>query len=328
MDLNKFKNDIFLIDNDDQFNQLAIKLFKHQSQENLIYKKYIELLNKDVNNIVSIEEIPFLPIETFKNNKVLCRNKSAQKVFISSGTTMGERSKHHIESIRFYEKSIQLSFERTFGSIDNYTIFCLTPEKKEEGQSSLIYMCNYLVKESRCPSSGFYWKKQNQLKKEIICAQEKKKPFILIGLSFLILDFAQRFEPNLKRGIVIETGGMKNYKKEIKKEQLYDILKQKFNLAHIGSEYSMTELLSQSYSKKEGEFQEPPWKKILLRDYNNPLKILTKKNSTGPINIIDLANTHSCAFIATNDVGRKNDNYFNVLGRLNNSLIRGCNNMI
>ncbi len=328
MDLKKFKNDIFLIRKDSEFNNLALKLFKYQSKKNKSYKKYIELLNIDPETINSIEKIPFLPIELFKENKILCKDIKYEKIFLSSGTTTKKRSSHYIESIQFYEKSIKKSFEKTFGKINDYTIFCITPSYQKENTSSLVHMCKYLINNSNCPNSGFYYNDYNTLIKKIKTTQKKKKKFILIGLSFAILDLAEKKEINLNNGIVIETGGMKSSKKEISKDELYINLKKKFKIKEIGSEYSMTELLSQSYSSTKGQFIPPPWKKILIREQNNPLKLTTKEMTTGGINIIDLANIHSCAFIATNDLGKKEKNYFYVLGRYNNSSIRGCNNLL
>ena len=329
MDLKKFKNDIFLIREDSEFNNLALKLFKYQSKKNKSYKKYIELLNINPETINSVEQIPFLPIDIFRKNKILCENIKYEKIFLSSGTTTTTtRSRHYIESIQFYEKSIKKSFEKAFGQINDYTIFCITPNHQQENTSSLIHMCEYLIHNSNCPNSGFYYNDHNNLIKKIKTTQKKKKKFILIGLSFGILDFANKKEIDLNDGIVIETGGMKSVKKEISKDELYANLKERLKIEKIGSEYSMTELLSQSYSSTKGQFIPPPWKKILIREQNNPLKLTTKEMTTGGINIIDLANTHSCAFIATNDLGKKEKNYFYVLGRYDNSSIRGCNNML
>ena len=328
MDLQKFKNDIFLIKNSLEFNALALKLFKYQYKKNIYYNSYVNLLRKPIESIDSIEKIPFIPIEMFKEKTILCENISTEKKFLSSGTTTNKKSKHYIESIKLYEKSIKLSFEAHFKPIDHYTIFCLTPEHTEKNESSLIHMCNYLIKESNCSDSGFYHEENKKLITKIQIAQQKKKPFIIIGLSFLILEFAQKNPINLHGGIIIETGGMKKKHIEIPKAELYQILKEKMMIKQIASEYSMTELLSQSYSIKDGRFTSPPWKKILIRDPNNPLRIINETSISGGINIIDLANTHSCAFIATNDLGKIGKNYFSVLGRMDNSSIRGCNNLL
>ena len=328
MDLKKFKNDIFLVKSEQGFNQLSLKLFKHQSKKNGYYKDYIKLLNINPEKINSVDKIPFLPIELFKEGKILCDNVNYEKIFLSSGTTDSKRSHHYIESLKFYEKSIKKSFEIIFGPINRYTIFCLTPKFTNKNSSSLIHMCEYLIKKSNCSNSGFYLDNYNLLSKKIKTNQKNKKKFLLIGLSFAVLDFATKNKINLANGIVLETGGMKNLKKEIIKEELYSVLQKKMNIKTVGSEYGMTELLSQSYSLKKGQFSSPPWKKILIREINNPLKLVKTNMVTGGINIIDLANIHSCAFIATNDLGRKEGEHFYVLGRLDNVSIRGCNNML
>ena len=328
MDLNKFKEDIFKINSTNEFNKLSLELFYFQYKHNKHYKDFVDLLGIKVKDVKSINEIPFFPIELFKEKKILCQGISYEKIFHSSGTTTDKKSKHYIESVKFYEKSIRRSFEIEFKNIKSYSIFCLTPEYKTNNKSSLIHMCNYLIKESGCTNSGFYYNKYEKLIEKIEISKRKNKPFIIIGLSFLLLDFAIKHKINLNGGIVLETGGMKKENVEYTKDELYEILRDRFSIKNIGSEYSMTELLSQSYSNKKGKFHSPPWKKILIRNINNPLKIVNKNNITGGINIIDLANIHSCAFIATNDLGKKQGEYYQVLGRMNNSLIRGCNNLI
>ena len=328
MDLNKFKEELFKINSTKKFNDLSLQLFKFQYKENKYYKSFVDLLKIKPDEVKSISKIPFFPIELFKEKKILCNNFKYKKIFHSSGTTTDLKSKHYIESISFYEKSILESFEKRFKAINNYSIFCLTPKHTKKNKSSLIHMCNYLIKKSGCINSGFYHKNYSELIKKIEISKKNKKPFIIIGLSFLLLDFALKHKINLNGGTILETGGMKKNDSEFTKEELYDILRKKFSLKEIGSEYSMTELLSQSYSLKKGELSPPPWKKILIRDINNPLQIIKQNNITGGINIIDLANIHSCAFIATNDLGKKTNKSFYILGRLNNSLIRGCNNLI
>ena len=326
MDISNFKKKIFEISNKQEFEKLALELFNYQINNNKFYQKYCDLLNFNINRVKVIEDIPFLPIEFFKTEKILCKNIHHSHVFYSSGTSSEIKSKHYIDDIKFYEKNSAYCFEKFWGNIDDYIFFCLTPNKIEAPNSSLVHMCDFFIKSSKKSASGFYLNNYEKLKEEIQKAQCNKKPFILIGLSFAILDLAENNKFDLGGGYLIETGGMKNKKKEMVRENLYEILKEKFNLNSIQSEYGMTELLSQSYSYKNGEFESPPWKKILIREITNPLKI--NNTTTGGINIIDLSNINSCAFIATSDYGKISNNNFKVLGRLQNSSMRGCNTMI
>ena len=326
MDLFNFKKKIFQISNSNDFEKMAIELFNYQVSHNTFYKKYCDLINCSSSKVHHIEQIPFLPIEFFKTEKILCRNNSPNHFFLSSGTTSQKKSKHYIDCIKFYEKTISLCFENFWGKLNNYRFFCLTPQKKDAPNSSLVHMCDFFVTKTKNLESGFYLNNLEKLNQDIIKSQKKQQPFILIGLSFAILDFAEKYNINLSGGHVIETGGMKNRREEMIRENFYKILKEKFKIKSIQSEYGMTELLSQSYSLKNGEFESPPWKKILIRDKQNPLKI--NNDSTGGINIIDLTNIHSCAFLATEDFGSICNNKFKVLGRLKNSSLRGCSTMI
>ena len=326
MDISNFKKKIFEISNKQEFEKLALELFNYQINNNKFYKKYCDLLGFNTNTIKAIEDIPFLPIEFFKTEKILCNNIHHSHIFYSSGTSSEVKSKHYIDDIKFYEKNSAYCFKKFWGNIDDYIFFCLTPNKNEAPNSSLVHMCDFFIKSSNKTASGFYLNNYEKLKVEIQKAQRNKSQFILIGLSFAILDLAEKNKFDLAGGQLIETGGMKNKKKEMVRENLYDILKEKFNLNSIQSEYGMTELLSQSYSYKNGEFESPPWKKILIREITNPLKI--NNATTGGINIIDLSNIHSCAFIATSDYGKISNNKFKVLGRLQNSSMRGCNTML
>ncbi len=326
MDLLNFQKKIFQISNEKDFEKMAIELFNYQVNHNIFYKKYCDLLNCNISKITTIEQIPFMPIEFFKTEKILCKNITPNHFFLSSGTTSEKKSKHYINCLNFYEKTISLCFEKFFGKINNYRFFCLTPKKKSAPNSSLVHMCDFFVKKTKNLKSGFYLNNKKNLLYNINQSQKNNEPFILIGLSFAILDFAEKYNPDLKGGYVIETGGMKNRREEMIRENLYEKLKEKFNIQSIQSEYGMTEILSQSYALKNGEFESPPWKKVLIRDKQNPLKI--NNFSTGGINIIDLANIHSCAFLATEDFGKINKNKFQVLGRLKNSSLRGCSTMI
>jgi len=326
MDLFNFKKKIFQISKSNDFEQMAIELFNYQVKHNVFYSKYCELLNYSISEIRTLEQIPFMPIDFFKTEKILCQNVEPSHFFLSSGTTSQKKSKHYVECLNFYEKTISLCFERFWGKINNYRFFCLTPNIKEAPNSSLVYMCNFLVKKTTNLGSGFYLNNTGKLLSDITNSKKNNQPFILIGLSFAILDFAEKYNLDLNGGYVIETGGMKNIREEMVRENFYKILKERFKINSIQSEYGMTELLSQSYSLENGEFESPPWKKIFIRDKQNPLKI--NNFSTGGINIIDLSNIHSCAFLATEDFGVVSNNKFKVLGRLKNSSLRGCSTMI
>ena len=326
MDSTYFKNKIYKISSERQFKKIAIKLFNFQFKNNLFYKKYCDALKVNAESINKIEEIPFLPIEFFKTEKVLCENIKSSHHFLSSGTTSDIKSVHYVECLNFYERNILNCFEAFWGDSSKYCFLCLTPNKKNAPNSSLVHMCEFLINHTKKNGSGFYFQNYNALESQIKFCQKNDQPFIIFGLGFAILDFSEKSKVNLNKGFVIETGGMKNKRKEMIREELYEILKNKFNINYIQSEYGMTELLSQSYSMKDGNFKSPPWKKVLIRDKHNPLKI--NNNNTGGINVIDLSNIHSCAFIETQDLGRLNKNYFEVLGRLENTTLRGCNNLI
>tara|TARA_B100001758_G_scaffold174714_1_gene151590 strand:+ start:276 stop:1256 length:981 start_codon:yes stop_codon:yes gene_type:complete len=326
MDLLNFKKKIFHISSSSEFEKMAIELFNYQVAHNIFYKKYCYLLNCYPSQVSSIDQIPFMPIEFFKTERILCQNTNSNHFFLSSGTTSQKKSKHYINCLKFYEKTISLCFENFWGKINNYRFFCLTPNKKEAPNSSLVHMCDFFVRKTKNLDSGFYLKNTEKLLYEINKSKRNNQPFIIIGLSFAILDFAEKHSVDLNGGHIIETGGMKNRRKEMIREDFYKILKEKFKIQSIQSEYGMTELLSQSYSLKNGEFKSPPWKKVMIRDKQNPLKI--NNLSSGGINIIDLSNIHSCAFLATEDFGRISNDKFKVLGRLKNSSLRGCSTMI
>tara|TARA_B100000902_G_scaffold396419_1_gene457357 strand:- start:1042 stop:2019 length:978 start_codon:yes stop_codon:yes gene_type:complete len=325
MNLNYLKN-IFQIQTENQFNELALKLFTHQYKNNPVYSKYIHLLNYNIENIKEYTQIPFLPIEFFKSHKIILRDKKHETIFLSSGTTNNIQSKHYIVDLNIYRQSILNNFQIFFGSPNEFIFFCLTPDYKNYPNSSLSFMSNELIKKSGNNLSGFYLNKEDELLKKISKCQIEKRKFILFGLSFEILNFAEKHKPSLEGGIVIQTGGTKKNNKHLLQEELHLKLKLLFNIDSIYSEYGMAELLSQSYFIKD-EFETPPWKKIIIRDKINPIKI-EKKNKRGCINIIDLANIHTCAFIATNDFGYLTNNGFNIVGRAQNASERGCNLMV
>ena len=319
------QSDIFNIKNEEEFEKIALQLFNYQIINNPIYKNYAQLvLKKKIPK--NIYEIPFLPIDFFKSNEVICKNKNVETIFLSSGTG-GDRSKHLISDTELYKQSFLKSFELFYGDVSQYCILSLLPNYREQGASSLVYMVDELIKESKNKFSGFYLNNYKKLADTIKVLEEKNQKTILFGVTYALLDFAEQFPTKLKSTIIVETGGSKGKRKEYIKEELHNILKQSFHLENIHSEYGMTELLSQSYSKSNGVFKSPPWKKIIIRDTHDPFSIV-ETNKTGGINIIDLANIHSCPFIATQDLGKTfEDGTFSIMGRFDNSDLRGCNQL-
>ena len=325
LDLIKFeKNKLFKLNSTYNFNQKAIEIFNFQYNNNSVYSQYCKLINVNAKSIKRIKDIPFLPIQFFKNYTVSSYNKHTHS-FKSSGTG-GKRSVHHIKDINIYIESFTQCFEENFGSINNTVFLGLLPSYIEQGNSSLIYMVDYLIQKSNRKESGFYLNDYKKLYDLILKLEKSEKKIILIGVSYALLDFIDNFSLKTKNLVIIETGGMKGRRKEITREELHDKLKRGFNSNNIKSEYGMTELLSQAYSNTNGIFKSPPWLKILVREINDPLYV--KSHGKGALNFIDLANVNSCSFIASDDIGEVyRDSSFKVLGRLSNSEIRGCNLM-
>ena len=323
-DLIKFEKKLFKSSSTYNFNQKAIEIFKFQYNNNSVYSQYCDLINVDVKSIREIKDIPFLPIQFFKNYTVSSYHKHTHS-FKSSGTG-GKRSVHYIKDINIYIQSFTQCFEKNFGSINNTVFLGLLPSYIEQGNSSLIYMVDYLIQKSNRKESGFYLNDYKKLYELILKLEKSEKKIILIGVSYALLDFIENFSLNTENLIIIETGGMKGRRKEITREELHDKLKKGFNSNNIKSEYGMTELLSQAYSNTNGIFKSPSWLKVLARDINNPLSV--NLQGKGALNFIDLANINSCSFIASDDIGEVyQDSSFKVLGRLSNSEIRGCNLM-
>ena len=324
--IEKVKSKIFNINNDAEFENLALELFHYQMENNPVYAPYATLILKGEtpNNIF---EIPFLPIEFFKKEQVICKGKGIDEIFISSGTK-GEKSKHLVSDIPLYKTSYIKTFQQFYGNIQDYCILALLPNYQEREGSSLIYMADDLIAKSKHPQSGFYLDNLAELTDTITELEGKGQKIILFGVTYALLDLAKEFPQKLEHTIIMETGGMKGKRKELLKEEIHAILKTAFTTKNIHSEYGMTELLSQAYSKGNGLFESPNWMKIFIRDVNDPLSIL-ENNKTGGINIIDLANIYSCPFIDTQYLGKVNENStFSVLGRFENSDVRGCNLLI
>ena len=319
-------NKMFDIKNYQEFEKQCVQLFEFQMDNNPVYSTYAEIILKG-RTPRNIKEIPFLPIEFFKSEQIICQGHKIEEIFLSSGTT-GDQSKHLVSDLSIYESSFRKAFQLFYGDITEYCVLSLLPNYREREGSSLIYMVDDLIKSSQHPKSGFYLNDYERLSETILELEQDGQKTILFGVSYALLDLANQFPQQLKNTIIMETGGTKGKRKELLKEELHKILKSAFNLRNIHSEYGMTELLSQSYSKGDNIFKTPPWKKILIRDINDPLSILGD-NKTGGINIIDLANIYSCPFIATQDLGKiYGDGTFSVLGRFDNSDVRGCNLLI
>ena len=319
---------IFEINTPTAFKSLALDTFKFQYQNNKIYRDFCTHLGKNADNVESVSQIPFLPIGFFKSKKIFCGNADPEMLFESSGTTGSITSKHHIKDSSLYQQSYLRAFEHFYGPIGNYCVLALLPSYLERTGSSLVYMVNDFIARSNSAESGFYLNDIAALRKKLIALNAKKTKVLLIGVSFALLDMAENQELKLPNTIVMETGGMKGRKKEMIREELHAVLKKGFGTTRIHSEYGMTELLSQAYSQGQGVFKAPPWMKVLIRDPEDPLT-LQSPNKTGGVNIIDLANLWSCSFIATQDLGKIHESgSFEILGRFDNSDIRGCNLMV
>jgi phenylacetate-coenzyme A ligase PaaK-like adenylate-forming protein len=286
------------------------------------------LLFKNPSDTKRIEDIPFLPIQFFKTHQVITGEKEPHIIFSSSGTTGSTTSKHYVHDLKLYEQSFTKAFELQYGQPTDYVILGLLPSYLERTGSSLIYMVNHFIKHSPHPESNFYLNNLEELYKTLQSLESQGKKTLLIGVSFALLDFVEQYQLRLNHTIVMETGGMKGRRTELVRAELHEQLCQGFGVDCIHSEYGMTELLSQAYSKENGVFECPPWMKIVIRDTEDPLTILPP-NKNGGINIIDLANLNSCAFIATQDLGKLHHNgSFEVIGRFDHSDVRGCNLMV
>ncbi len=305
-----------------------LEVFRFQYQHNEVYRRFAALTGRTPEKVRRVEEIPFLPVEMFKNYQVVSAGPPYDAVFRSSGTTGMAFSRHYVKNLVLYRESFLRGFEMFYGPVSQYVILALLPSYLEREGSSLVYMVSELIRRSGKAESGFYLKNTEDLIRQMEKSERAGQKTVLIGVSFALLDLAETVRMNLKHTIVMETGGMKGRRKEITRMELHEKLMEAFGVDVIHSEYGMTELLSQAYSKGEGKFRTPPWMKILIRDSEDPLAYLPA-GKTGGINIIDLANIYSCSFLATQDLGKINDDgTFDVLGRFDNSDVRGCNLLI
>lgn len=318
-----FSDKIFSISNEAEFAAAALELFHFQAEACAPYREYIELLGIDHCQVERVEQIPFLPIQLFKVRDVYCGTAEPEKIFTSSSTTGQTPSRHMMQSLALYERAFTAAFEQFYGATEGWSIYGLLPNYLQREGSSLVYMVDRLI--ARCGSGGFYL---DEYEKLIADMAADAKPKILLGVSYALWDLAEQYAPKLDNTIVMETGGMKGRREELPKAEFHKILTSAFGVEKIHSEYGMAELTSQAYSSGDGVFRAPKWMRVMVRDVNNPLKVLPA-GSRGAVNIIDLANISSCAFIATQDVGRTfEDGSFAIEGRLSGAEIRGCNLLV
>lgn len=307
------------------FEELALKIFLLQAKKNPVYKKYLAVRGIAPEKVIALNGIPFLPIDFFKSHKITCGTGKPQQVFTSSGTTGTNRSAHHVLDVSLYEKSFRTGFELFYGDIKEYCVLALLPSYSENKNSSLIYMVRDLISLSNHPVSGFFNSGSTNLYKELIALENIGQKTILIGVSFALMDFAEKYSMNLSHTTIIETGGMKGRRAEITREEMHKFLSSRLGTGAIHSEYGMTELLSQAWSTGDGIFYSPPWMKIMIRDLYDPFSYIDAGRNGG-INVIDLANINSCSFIETKDIGTlAPSGGFLVQGRMDNSEMRGCN---
>lgn len=323
-----YQTDIFSISNRKEFEKFALKVFRYQYEYNMVYKEFCNHLQVDKQDVNSIKEIPFLPIQFFKSHDVITGNELVETTFTSSGTSGMAASKHLVTNLSLYQRSYNQGFSKFYGNIEDYVVLALLPSYLERGGSSLIYMVEDLIRKTNNSDSGFYLNNYDELIGKLITLDQSGKNVLLIGVTYALLDLIEKQSFDLRNTIIMETGGMKGRRKEIIREELHDLLCKGFGVNAIHSEYGMTELLSQAYSLGDGVFECPPWMDVLIRDTEDALSYVNE-GKTGGINVIDLANINSCSFIATQDLGKKQLNgSFEVLGRFDNSDIRGCNLLI
>ena len=323
-----YPQDIFTISSQKQFEKIALKVFRYQYENNQVYREFCDFLKTDVQKVKSLNQIPFLPIQFFKSHSVVSNSHKVQETFTSSGTTGMITSKHLVTDVSLYEQSYRQAFSQFYGNIEDFAVLALLPSYLERSGSSLIYMVKDLIELSNNEHSGFYLHNYDELISKLIELDTSGQNVILIGVTYALLDLVEKHSFELKNTIIMETGGMKGKRKEMIREELHEILCNGFGVTNIHSEYGMTELLSQAYSLGNGIFECPSWMQILVRDTEDAL-CYVDYGKTGGVNVIDLANINSCSFIATQDLGKKYpNNSFEILGRFDNSDIRGCNLMV
>ena len=325
-DLNS--DQLFTIGSPTQFNETALKIFRSQAEYCGVFKDYLKALNIQVSDVSKVEEIPFLPIEFFKSHEVIRNGEVPETIFRSSGTTRRTPSKHFVTDLTLYRKSFTLGFEHFYGSPSDYCILALLPSYMERDGSSLTMMVEELMELSGHKENAFYLNDIDELASVLEKLKNAKQKTMLMGVTFGLLDLLEKHNFQFPELIVMETGGMKGRREELTRTAVHEIIKKGVGVSNVHSEYGMTELLSQAYSKEKGIFNCPPWMGVFIRDINDPFTY-AKAGKTGGINIIDFANVNSCSFIATQDLGRSyDDGSFEVLGRYDNSDVRGCNLML
>lgn len=321
-------SDIFTISSKKEFEKIALKVFRHQYDNNKVYRDFCNFLKVEKQEVKSVHAIPFLPIQFFKSHDVLSSADPVQVTFTSSGTTGMTTSRHLVTDVSWYEQSFRLAFSQFYGNIEDYAVLALLPSYLDREGSSLIYMVENLIQASNNPDGGFYLNNYDELIAKLNALDAAGQNVLLIGVTYALLDLVEKQSFSLKNTIIMETGGMKGRRREMIREELHEVLCNGFGVSKIHSEYGMTELLSQAYSLGDGIFECPPWMDVLIRDTEDALSYVDTEK-TGGINVIDLANYNSCSFIATQDLGKKYPNQsFEVLGRFDNSDIRGCNLMV
>jgi len=319
---------IFSLEDNGDFDALALDIFRHQFFHNKVYRWFCEALKKNPFNVKTLSQVPFLPVSFFQQHRVVAFDATEERTFTSSGTAGSTPSKHYVFDTGIYESSFLRAFRRFYGEPSDYCILALLPGYLERSSSSLIYMVDALIGLTGCPHSGFYLYDLAALADKLQQLHDKGQRIMLIGVSFALLDLAEKHPVRIPSAIVMETGGMKGRRRELVREELHQTLMEAFAVNTIHSEYGMTELFSQAYSKGQGLFECPPWMRVLIRDPNDPLSLLPEGRSGG-INVIDLANIHTCSFLATQDLGKIHPNgQFEVLGRFDHSDVRGCNLMV
>lgn len=311
-----------------EFQSMALDVFRFQARHCKVYKAFLSALGVAPQGVQSLHEIPFLPIEFFKQHRVVSSEAPAEIEFRSSGTGGGLTSRHFVTDLSVYRNSFMKGFRHFYGEVENFAFLALLPSYLEREGSSLIYMVDELIGHSRHPLSGYFLHDHQRLYDTLQSLQAEGTPTILLGVSYALLDFSQRYTLRFPDLIVMETGGMKGKRREMIKSEMHEILCERLGVPAIHAEYGMTELLSQAYSRGKGRYFCPPWMRVLIRDLNDPLSLLSDE-STGGVNLIDLANINSCAFLATQDLGRTHaEGSFEILGRFDHSDIRGCNLMV
>lgn len=311
-----------------EFERAALTIFNVQVRENIVYRDFVEGLKLDPEKVTSVDKIPFLPIDFFKTHKIISGKGNVEKieqVFTSSGAV---QSRHYVKELAVYEKSYREGFKHIYGPVENYCVLALLPSYLEREGSSLIYMADDLIKRSGHPMSGFYLNNYDDLIQKLELLEAKGQKVLLLGVTYALLELAEMHKFKLKHTTIMETGGMKGKRREMVREELHAVLCNSFGVNVIHSEYGMTELLSQAYSKGNGVFYCPPWMTVMIRDTNDPFACMSDSR-TGGVNVIDLANIYSCSFIATQDLGKRYpDGSFEILGRFDNSDLRGCNLLV